>query len=132
MNEQRISEKIATEIFHEGSRVARDISAAKWGFDLTSMRASDFAKVLQSVGCSTRGVDTGRGWMWKGSGILVMTANNPITGEYSPAGRRQIEKDYLSYVGIEGNPDKVKIVADGIRSLASYTKDESPEARDYI
>ena len=116
-------------------RMAKSLTATKWGFDLTNMRASVFAKVLRSVGISTTPKDTDKGWIWSGPGIIVVTANNPFTGEAymtrREGGGYGGEKDYLSYVGIEGQEDKVKIVADGIRSMADY-KDESPNARDFI
>lgn len=108
--------------------VARSLVSeqAQWGFDLTDIKGSVFAQILKSVGINPDdGKEEDRAWEWKGSGILIVTGNNPITGE------RKGEKDYASYIGIEGTEDKVKKVADAIREKGDW-KDESPNEREYI
>ena len=42
------------------------------------------------------------------------------------------EKDYASYIGIEGNPEMVEKAVDLIKKYASYIKNESPGSRQYI
>ena len=102
------------------------------GFDLTDIDASDWKLVLSGVGIRDHEGKIGRdGWQWKGPGILIVTGNNPITGEYA-LGQREPEENYASYIGIEGEPEKVKIAADMIRELAKNIKDESPGERQFI
>ena len=74
-------------------------------------------------------------WEWKGSGILIVTANNPITGEYaSEPGKpaRKKDRNYASYMGVEGKPELVQQAVELIHKWASYIKDESPGRRSYI
>ena len=48
----------------------------------------------------------GRNYFWRNKDIIIITANNPITGQYNTKGRRSPEKNYASYVGIETkNPE---------------------------
>ena len=111
-------------------------TATKWGFDLMDFGPSRgaFQRVLSSVGISAT-KEPKRGhigeFVWEGSGITIVTGNNPITGEYSVEGRRQPQPGYASYVGIEGSPDKVEMAAGLMKRLGDY-KDESPNARDFI
>ena len=110
------------------------------GFDLTDFKRGGFQKVLKGVGIRQSKGEEGRssGWEWKGPGILIVTGNDPITGEYfsSSTGRspikRKAEKDYASYIGIEGKPDKVADAVAAIKANARYIKGESPGKRKYI
>jgi len=113
----------------------------KWGFDLTGFKsAEDWKKVLKSVGISDEGKLTTEKvsgienvyWVWKGKGITIYTGNNPVTGEYLYPKRREPEVGYASYIGIEGNEDKVKKVVKTIKSLTNDIKAESPNKRDFI
>ena len=73
------------------------------------------------------------GWEWKGNGILIVTGNNPITGEYAGGTiKRKNEKDYASYIGIEGKPELVQQAAELVHKWAAYIKAESPGKRNYI
>lgn len=105
----------------------------KWGFDLTDISALNFVRVLQSVGMGTgeKGTLTDKGWVWKGSGIEIVTGNNPITGEYMNGGRED-EIGYASYIGIEGDADKVTAVVREIKKRAKYIKGESKNGREFI
>jgi hypothetical protein len=107
----------------------------KWGFDLVSfVGARGFANVLAAAGISAS-QEPGRGhigeFIWKGSGIVVVTGNNPITGEYMTPGRRESEPGYAGYMGIEGNSDKVARVVAAVKKYGDY-KDESPGSREFI
>lgn len=104
--------------------------AGKHGFDLTDFKPGGFQKVL-------RGMGEGKPKMKKGnrsypsfeftfSNVTIVTGNDPITG--GPRG----EKDYASYIGIEGEPEAVAKVVALIKQHSSYTKDESPGRRDFI
>ena len=117
--------------------------AAKHGFDLTDFRHNKFIVVLKNLGIKPKAVRgdevSGRkehGWVWQGPGIRIVTGNNPITGEFATKrdGKptRKNEKDYASYMGVEGKPDLVQQAVELIHKWASYIKDESPGKRHYI
>ena len=114
--------------------------AKKYGFDLTDFKNKGFQKVLKGVGIRQKKGEEGKssGWEWKGNGILIVTGNDPITGEYfsSSTGKspikRKAEKNYASYIGVEGKPDLVAKAVELIKQEASYIKKESPGKRDYI
>ena len=121
------------------SRVAAGVETrpteTKWGFDLVSfVSVRGFAKVLAAVGISPyqephRG--SGGEFIWKGSGIFIVTGNDPITGEYREPGRREPQLGYASYMGIEGNPEKVAAAVQAVKKHGDY-KDESPGRREFI
>ena len=77
------------------------------------------------------------GWEWKCNGIMIVTGNNPITGEYHSRNKdgkpmRKSEKNYASYIGVEGKPELVAKAVELIKAQAAYIKKESPGRRDYI
>ena len=87
--------------------------AKKHGFDLTDFKSGGFQKLLKLLQIKPKGKLTksrhGAGqWEWKGKNILIVTGNNPKTGEYAEPNRRKDEKNYASYMGIEGDQDKVE------------------------
>ena len=109
--------------------------ASKHGFDLTDFKRNGFKQLLKALKIKPKAEHSdksGGSWEWKGNGILIVTANNPITGEYAVEGRRKNEKDYASYMGVEGKPDLVQQAVELIHKWASYIKDESPGKRGYI
>ena len=118
--------------------------AAKHGFDLTDFKHNKFIVVLKNLGIKPKAVRgdevSGRkehGWVWQGPGIRIVTGNNPITGEYHSQGGegkplRKAEKNYASYIGIEGKKDLVLKTAELINKYASYIKREEPGRRSYI
>jgi hypothetical protein len=100
------------------------------GFDLTSFeKPANFEKLLKMLGLKGEGERGESGWEWKNNDIIIVTGNNPITGEYF-RGNRENEPGYASYIGLTGNADKVKKAADYIRKFDP--KDESPGNRDFI
>ena len=120
------------------------IEAAKHGFDLTDFNPNAFQKVLKGVGIKPKAIRgdevSGKkqsGWVWKGNGIMIVTGNNPITGEYHSQGKdrkptRKSEKGYASYIGIEGKKELVLKAVELIKKYASYIKNEQPGKRGYI
>ena len=75
--------------------------AAKHGFDLTDFKPKGYQKVLKALKIKPKAqLDRNEsGWEWKGNGIMIVTGNNPITGEYAGgAVRRKNEKNYASYI----------------------------------
>jgi hypothetical protein len=112
-------------------------TATKWGFDITDFGDNPlrFERVLARAGISPNATPD-RGSMgefiWKGSGVIIVTGNNPITGEYFQPNRRAPEIGFASYIGIEGNPEKVANVVKAVKKFATSIKDESPGERDFI
>ena len=58
---------------------------SKHGFDLTDFKRNGFKQLLKALKIRPNAeLDrNGSGWEWKGNGILIVTGNNPITGEYA-------------------------------------------------
>lgn len=122
------------ELRHISETTDEIISSIQHGFDLTEISAANFRKILRELDIDQNakvGKETG-GWEFKGPGILIVTGNNPITGKYSRKGQREDEVGYASYIGIEGDPEKVKKVARMIKKLATYIKDEDKTKRQFI
>jgi len=109
----------------------------KWGFDLTDITASRWQTLIDEhdlVLCEIHPYPDRpeiKHFHWKGEGILIVTKNNPITGEYGEPGVREREVGYASYIGIEGKRSKVLAVKNYIKRSGSI-KDESPHERSYI
>ena len=110
------------------------------GFDLTDFKSNGFQKVLKGVGIRPKAqLDRNEsGWEWKGNGILIVTGNNPITGEYASSAsgkspiKRKPEKNYASYMGVEGKSELVDKAVELIKKYATYIKNEDPRRRSYI
>ena len=105
----------------------------KWGFDLTDISGEKWIEMLNMIDASTTPEQGEKsGWYWRGQNVLVVSGNNPITGEYHNPESRSPEKGYASYIGIEGEADLVSEVADFIRANADEIKDEEPHERGFI
>ena len=110
------------------------------GFDLTDFKNKGFEKVLKASKIRPKAeLDRNEsGWEWKGNGILIVTGNNPITGEYASSAsgkssiKRKPEKNYASYMGIEGKSELVDSAVELIKKYATYIKAEDPKRRSYI
>ena len=113
-------------------KTGKEVSTVEHGFDLTAIDAPKWKELLKLLGIPAKATNPdGKGWQWQGEEILLVTGNNPLTGEYYREGERENEKGYASYIGIEGDPEKVELAADFI-SKNGDSKDESPGNRDYI
>ena len=115
-------------------------AGAQHGFDLTDFKPGGFKKFLKalSIPMIAKGSSTGASWSqgnnfyWRNKDIIIITANNPITGVYGTGGRAP-EKNYASYVGIETkNPDDMDRVVKLIKQNTSYRKGESKGRRSFI
>jgi hypothetical protein len=109
-------------------------STGEHGFDLTDFNSpEDWKRIIKELKITpTPKWNKGTGhFIWKGPGIMIVTANDPISGKYGQEGRRKDEKGYASYIGIEGDVELVKKAAELIRKYGS-SKDESPGRRDFI
>ena len=103
------------------------------GFDLSDFKPGGFKKVLKALGIPATADHQGsRGFFWKGRDILIVTGNNPITGKFNNPQNRKPERNYASYIGIEGSEEKVKRAVELIKKYTSYRKGESKGRRDFI
>tara|TARA_R100000988_G_C3897419_1_gene115797 strand:- start:139 stop:573 length:435 start_codon:yes stop_codon:yes gene_type:complete len=123
----------------ESAKIFKD--GAQHGFDLTDFKPGGFKKFLTALGIPkiAKGSSTGAPWsdgrpyFWRNRDIIIITANNPITGQYHAKGRRKAEKNYASYVGIETkNPEDMDKVVKLFKQNTSYRKGESKGRRDFV
>ena len=114
---------------------------AQHGFDLTDFKPGGFKRFLKALGIpmvakgSSSGVSLsgGKSFYWRNKDIIIITNNNPITGQYYEPKRRSPEKNYASYVGIETkNPEDMANVVKLFKQNTSYRKGESKGRRDFI
>jgi len=114
---------------------------AQHGFDLSDFKPGGFKKFLKALNIPmiAKGSSSGASWsdgknfFWRNKDVIIITANNPITGQYYAQGRRPSEKDYASYVGIETkNPEDMAKVVKLFKQNTSYRKGESVGKRDFI
>jgi len=123
----------------ESVKIFKD--GAQHGFDLTDFKPGGFKKFLKALNIpafakgSSSGMvwSDGKNYYWRNKDIIIITANNPITGQYYAKGRRKAEKNYASYVGIETkNPEDMDKVVKLFKQNTSYRKGESKGRRDFI
>ena len=124
---------------NESLKIFRD--GAQHGFDLTDFKPGGFKRFLKALGIPmiAKGSSTGASWsdgrsfFWRNKDIIIITGNNPITGQYRDEGRRSPEKNYASYVGIETkDPKDMDRVVKLFKQNTSYRKGESKGRRDFI
>ena len=124
---------------NESLKIFKD--GAQHGFDLTDFKPGGFKKFLKALGIPmiAKGSSTGASWsdgrnyFWRNKDIIIITANNPITGQYNTKGRRSPEKNYASYVGIETkDPKQMDKVVKLFKQNTSYRKGESKGRRDFV
>ena len=89
------------------------------GFDLTDFKPGGFQKVLKGLKIRPKAkLDRNEsGWEWKGMGILIVTGNNPITGEYatsvsgkSPVKRKTVTGKQLRIPGMRSGGSSLRKV----------------------
>ena len=124
---------------NESLKIFRD--GAQHGFDLTDFKPGGFKRFLKALGIPmiAKGSSTGASWsdgrsfFWRNKDIIIITGNNPITGQYRDEGRRSPEKNYASYVGIETkDPKDMDRVVKLFKQNTSYRKGESKGRRDFV
>ena len=123
----------------ESAKIFKD--GAQHGFDLTDFKPGGFKKFLKALNIPavSKGSSTGAPWsdgrpyFWRNKDVIIITANNPITGQYHAKGRRKAEKNYASYVGIETkDPKQMDKVVKLFKQNTSYRKGESKGRRDFV
>ena len=124
---------------NESLKIFKD--GAQHGFDLTDFKPGGFKRFLKALGIPmiAKGSSTGASWsdgrsfFWRNKDIIIITGNNPITGQYRDEGRRSPEKNYASYVGIETkDPKDMDRVVKLFKQNTSYRKGESKGRRSFI
>jgi hypothetical protein len=107
--------------------------ATEAGFDLSEIYADVWEKGLKKHNLTGFMHDEDKGFFWfdENSENFVVTANNPISGEYYYP-MRSPEADYTSYVGIEGTPEFVSAFFKWFKENATYIKNEEFGKRSYI
>jgi len=124
---------------NESVKIFKD--GAQHGFDLTDFKPGGFKRFLKALGIPmiAKGSSTGASWsdgrsfFWRNKDIIIITGNNPITGQYRDEGRRSPEKNYASYVGIETkDPKDMDRVVKLFKQNTSYRKGESKGRRSFI
>ena len=114
---------------------------AQHGFDLSDFKPGGFKKFLKALNIPmiAKGSSSGASWsdgknfFWRNQDVIIITANNPITGQYNAPKRRSPEKNYASYVGIETkNPEDMDNVVKLFKQNTSYRKGESKGRRDFV
>lgn len=113
-------------------KVSDEEGEAQWGFDLTSISAENWKKILLAGEISPKPVNDDGKWVWTGPNIKIHTGNDPISGKYGRTGGRAPEKDYASYIGIYGEKAIVKKIAKMISTLAEDIKEETPNKSRFI
>lgn len=115
--------------------IAHPNGDAEAGFDLTDFGSpGEFQTFLRKFDL-TPGVvedDGRRRYVWHNSDVVVVTGNNPITGEYSDPEMREPEKGYASYIGIEGDAEVVEEVYEYIQNNVDFIKGRNPDEREFI
>ena len=123
----------------ESAKIFKD--GAQHGFDLSDFKPGGFKKFLKALNIPavSKGSSTGAPWsdgrnyFWRNKDVIIITANNPITGQYNTKGRRSPEKNYASYVGIETkDPKQMDRVVKLFKQNTSYRKGESKGRRDFV
>ena len=123
----------------ESAKIFKD--GAQHGFDLSDFKPGGFKRFLKALNIPavSKGSSTGAPWsdgrnyFWRNKDVIIITANNPITGQYYAKGRRSPEKNYASYVGIETkNPEDMNKVVKLFKQNTSYRKGESKGRRDFV
>jgi len=101
-------------------------TGAQHGFDLSDFKPGGFKRFLKALGIPAiaKGSFTGASWSdgkpyyWRNKDIVIITANNPITGQYHAPDRR--------------NPEDMENVVKLFKKHTSYSKGESKGRRDFV
>ena len=110
------------------------VDGAPFNGNLNSIAQEQVASISVLKDASSTSLYGSRG----ANGVIIVTGNNPLTGEYASAVsgkspvKRKKEKNYASYIGVEGKPELVQQAVELIRKFATYIKKESPGKREYI
>jgi hypothetical protein len=102
------------------------------GFDLTDISAPKFFKLLalNRLTWTNRKIDGGA-FVWGFKDGHIVTANNPLSGDYCKPNQREPEIGYASYIGVEGTKAFRDRVAKFIKRNGE-SKDYDPKRRQFI
>ena len=103
------------------------------GFDLTNIDAIKFFKLLTKYKLTyTRRKLDGGAYVWGFKNGHIVTANDPLQGNYCRPEGREPEIGYASYIGITGTKAFCLSVSKYIKKNASYIKEFDPKRRQFI
>jgi hypothetical protein len=105
----------------------------KSGCDLTDFGRTGWKHFCQELGLKFSGRGSHGQFLWKNdNGLTVATGNNPTTGEYYDAARREPQKGYASYMGAKGPREEVARFEEAVRTYAIFCKSEDEFEDAYI
>ena len=109
----------------------------KFGCDLTSfgsINSTDNEKInvfkgfLKALGINPETEPSeDNGFTWKGDDVTLVTSNNPITGNHHYDSKSN-EIGYASYMGLEGNKEKIEA---GIKYLEHCESEDKANVKEY-
>lgn len=119
--------------------VEHEVEGERRGFDTTFMDPDEFKALLDRHNLNSNEVVHGswdykdtRLWAWYNDDVLLVTSNNPLTGETSNPNGRDDSEGCLGYVGIEGDIDAVEALWHDIEETAESIKDRNPFGRSFV
>lgn len=110
------------------------MQTTEYGFDLTEFRIGAWERIcalidLEYAGRDVKNYNT---FMWTGLGLIVITTNNPITGEYHLGDHiRKPEIGFVGYISVIGKINRVAQFKKSVLERALYVKNHG-EGRNYI
>lgn len=136
-NTLRYIGRVARAVIDRIENESKVVEKLDWSFDLTDFGDREtFISLLKdhNIDNEPEIVDTGQQYryLWHSPNLTMETGNNPITGMYMNPKIREPEPGYASYIGITGEEDAVKDLADDIKDFAEFIKDEAPYSRSFI
>jgi hypothetical protein len=113
------------EIIREEIKLLNE-SNYEYGFDLTGISSKKWKELLKMFSIPTTPKLENKKWIWKSTkhNVVIVTANDPISGKYAAKGTREDEVDYASYIGVEGDKDIVVQIVRFINKNADDIKDQ--------
>lgn len=116
-------------------RVSHPEATAERGFDLTDFgTAAEFQEIIDGFNLQGDAVtrDGRTLFIWHSDNLMMVTGNNPITGEHSFDSRRPPEEGYASKIGIEGRAAHVETLSELIKERAFTDGATGVERREFI
>lgn len=102
------------------------------GFDLTGIDGDIWVRLMEKYGLTkAEDHEIETGWVWEGEAGLVVTACDPVSGEYRHY-NTEPRPDWASYIGLSGGSEFVLGLFKDIKDNASYIKNENSTSRQYI
>lgn len=108
-------------------RVTHEAAEHEFGYDGAVFEAGAFERLVRSFELEREVV--GDAFVWYNSSVLLVTAADPLTGEYPLDEDR--EPGFAGYMGLEGTKDAMREVSKFLIHNAEYEQKHYTE-REYI